>query len=62
MTRHQSKGHVTVEAVVLYQDHRGSVFEPLESTCLAGQQHVHVVVTEPGGVRAITRTPMRRRC
>jgi dTDP-4-dehydrorhamnose 3,5-epimerase-like enzyme len=51
MTRGQSKVHVTVEAVVLYQDQRGSVFEPLEPAHLPGQRHVHVVVTEPGCVR-----------
>jgi dTDP-4-dehydrorhamnose 3,5-epimerase-like enzyme len=42
---------VKVEQVILHQDSRGSVFEPLDPESLHGQQHVHVVVTEPGCVR-----------
>jgi dTDP-4-dehydrorhamnose 3,5-epimerase-like enzyme len=42
---------VRVEPVVLHQDSRGSVFEPLEPECLPSQRNMHVVVTEPGCVR-----------
>jgi dTDP-4-dehydrorhamnose 3,5-epimerase-like enzyme len=42
---------VRVEPVVLHQDSRGSVFEPLESARLPGQRNLHVVITEPGCVR-----------
>ena len=42
---------VRVEPVVLHQDSRGSVFEPLESARLPSQRNLHVVITEPGCVR-----------
>jgi dTDP-4-dehydrorhamnose 3,5-epimerase-like enzyme len=42
---------VRIEPVVLHQDSRGSVFEPLDLEGLHGQRHVHVVITEPGCVR-----------
>ena len=42
---------VRVEPVVLHQDSRGSVFEPLEPESLPSQRNIHVVVTEPGCVR-----------
>ena len=42
---------VRVEPVVLHQDSRGSVFEPLESARLPSQRNLHVVMTEPGCVR-----------
>jgi dTDP-4-dehydrorhamnose 3,5-epimerase-like enzyme len=51
MAKDQSTLHVRIEPVVLHQDRRGSVFEPLDPERLPGQRHVHVVVTEPGGVR-----------
>ena len=51
MAKDQSTGHVRIESVVVHQDRRGSVFEPLDPECLPGQRHVHVVVTEPGAVR-----------
>ena len=42
---------IRIEPVVLHQDSRGSIFEPLESACLPSQRNMHVVVTEPGCVR-----------
>ena len=42
---------IRVERVVLHQDSRGSVFEPLDSERLPSQRNLHVVVTEPGCVR-----------
>jgi dTDP-4-dehydrorhamnose 3,5-epimerase-like enzyme len=42
---------VKIEPIVIHRDSRGSVFEPLDSMRLVGQRNVHVVVTEPGGVR-----------
>jgi quercetin dioxygenase-like cupin family protein len=51
MTKERSAMCVRVEPVVLHQDSRGSVFEPLEPESLPSQRNMHVVVTEPGGVR-----------
>lgn len=51
MTKERSAMCVRVEPVVLHQDSRGSVFEPLEPKCLPSQRNMHVVVTEPGCVR-----------
>jgi UDP-2-acetamido-2,6-beta-L-arabino-hexul-4-ose reductase len=51
MAKDQSTMRVRLEPVVLHQDHRGSVFEPLDPESLHRQRHVHVVVTEPGCVR-----------
>ena len=42
---------VTVESVVLIQDQRGYVFEPINEVELGGQHNTHVVLTEPGHVR-----------
>jgi dTDP-4-dehydrorhamnose 3,5-epimerase-like enzyme len=41
----------TVEAVHCFRDSRGIVFEPVGAEILSGQRNVHVVLTEPGGVR-----------
>ena len=40
-----------VEVVTVHRDSRGAVFEPLDADRLAGQQNVHVVLSEPGEVR-----------
>ena len=42
---------VTVEKVVLFQDQRGYVFEPINESELGAQHNTHVVLTEPGHVR-----------
>jgi len=42
---------VVVQPVKTHRDARGSVFEPLNDAELAGQKNVHVVLTEPNGVR-----------
>ncbi|HXH10009.1 MAG TPA: cupin domain-containing protein [Alphaproteobacteria bacterium] len=42
---------VEAESVLLHQDSRGSVFEPLDPERLRSQRNVHVVITEPGHVR-----------
>jgi UDP-2-acetamido-2,6-beta-L-arabino-hexul-4-ose reductase len=42
---------VIVEVVTVNRDVRGCVFEPLMPEALAAQRNVHVVVTEPGGIR-----------
>jgi UDP-2-acetamido-2,6-beta-L-arabino-hexul-4-ose reductase len=42
---------VVIEPVPLHTDARGLVFEPLSADGLPAQRNVHVVVTEPGGVR-----------
>ncbi|HEU4562314.1 MAG TPA: cupin domain-containing protein [Longimicrobium sp.] len=42
---------VTFEPLAVHADARGSVFEPLGPDALPDQRNVHVVVTEPGGVR-----------
>jgi dTDP-4-dehydrorhamnose 3,5-epimerase-like enzyme len=34
-----------------HRDARGSLFEPMNAAELAAQRNVHVVLTEPGGVR-----------
>lgn len=43
---------VTIEPLTVHADARGSVFEPLGADTLPEQRNVHVVVTEPGAVRA----------
>lgn len=40
-----------VETVKTHRDARGCVFEPLTDAELAGQQNVHVVLTQPNEVR-----------
>ena len=42
---------VVIEEVVVHRDQRGAVFEPVEGHLLPEQSNVHVVLTEPGGVR-----------
>jgi dTDP-4-dehydrorhamnose 3,5-epimerase-like enzyme len=51
MAKRQPTTRVRIEPVVLHQNSRGSVFEPLDPEHLSGQRNVHVVVTEPGCVR-----------
>jgi UDP-2-acetamido-2,6-beta-L-arabino-hexul-4-ose reductase len=51
MTEEKSTMAVRIEPVVLHTDRRGSVFEPLDPERLPGQRNVHLVVTEPGGIR-----------
>jgi len=40
-----------IESVKTHRDARGSLFEPLDDAELAAQKNVHVVLTEPEGVR-----------
>jgi dTDP-4-dehydrorhamnose 3,5-epimerase-like enzyme len=40
-----------IEPLAAFRDARGSLFEPLAEHELARQRNVHVVLTEPGGVR-----------
>jgi UDP-2-acetamido-2,6-beta-L-arabino-hexul-4-ose reductase len=40
-----------VEEITIHQDQRGVIFEPLSPDALAAQHNVHVVLTEPGGIR-----------
>jgi UDP-2-acetamido-2,6-beta-L-arabino-hexul-4-ose reductase len=42
---------VVVEELTVHRDPRGAVFEPIDGEQLSGQRNVHVVVTEPGGIR-----------
>jgi dTDP-4-dehydrorhamnose 3,5-epimerase-like enzyme len=42
---------VRIETLETHRDARGSVFEPLNDAELALQKNVHVVLTEPAGVR-----------
>jgi len=42
---------VVIEKIVIHQDLRGAVFEPITADALAAQRNVHVVLTESGGVR-----------
>jgi dTDP-4-dehydrorhamnose 3,5-epimerase-like enzyme len=42
---------VIVEPVATHRDARGSLFEPLTYAELAGQKNVHIVLTQPDGVR-----------
>lgn len=42
---------VTIETVDYFTDARGIVIEPIAENHLAGQRNVHVVLTEPGGIR-----------
>ena len=44
-------GKVTVEMVRRSRDARGFVFEPIGPELLPRQQNVHVVMTEPWGIR-----------
>lgn len=42
---------VLIDRPKLVRDPRGLVVEPLPPSALGGQRNVHVVLTEPGGVR-----------
>ncbi|HYA41126.1 MAG TPA: hypothetical protein VEF34_07470 [Syntrophobacteraceae bacterium] len=42
---------VVIEEITMHRDQRGVVFEPLSADALAAQRNVHVVLTEPGGIR-----------
>jgi dTDP-4-dehydrorhamnose 3,5-epimerase-like enzyme len=42
---------VEITKLVVHQDERGLLFEPLEPSRLAGWKNVHAVITEPGAVR-----------
>ena len=42
---------VLAEEITIHQDQRGVVFEALSPDALASQRNVHVVMTEPGGIR-----------
>jgi dTDP-4-dehydrorhamnose 3,5-epimerase-like enzyme len=42
---------VRIETINTHRDARGSLFEPLNDAELAAQKNVHVVLTEPAGVR-----------
>ncbi|MGA2344125.1 MAG: cupin domain-containing protein [Steroidobacteraceae bacterium] len=42
---------VRIETIQTHRDARGGVFEPLNDAELAAQKNVHVVLTEPAGVR-----------
>jgi UDP-2-acetamido-2,6-beta-L-arabino-hexul-4-ose reductase len=44
--------HVLVEELPVHGDSRGAVFEPLVAEALRDQRNVHVVLSEPGAVRA----------
>jgi dTDP-4-dehydrorhamnose 3,5-epimerase-like enzyme len=46
-----SPARVRIETIKTHRDARGSLFEPMDDVELAAQRNVHVVITEPGGVR-----------
>jgi UDP-2-acetamido-2,6-beta-L-arabino-hexul-4-ose reductase len=43
---------VTIDKLKIIADERGVVFEPLSADCLPDQKNVHVVINQPGAVRA----------
>ena len=43
---------VSIEELNVFVDERGIVFEPIIADYLAHQKNVHVVINEPGAVRA----------
>ena len=47
----QTAPRYTVERLEAREDARGVVFEPLGADEIAGHRNVHVVLTQPGGVR-----------
>ncbi len=49
--KHDTPTRTRIEAVRTHRDARGSLFEPLDDAELAAQRNVHVVLTEPEGVR-----------
>ncbi len=51
MMKHDPPTHTRIESVKTHRDPRGSLFEPLDDAELAAQRNVHVVLTEPQGVR-----------
>jgi quercetin dioxygenase-like cupin family protein len=48
---HDLPKHTRIESVKTHRDPRGSLFEPLDDAELGAQRNVHVVLTEPAGVR-----------
>jgi dTDP-4-dehydrorhamnose 3,5-epimerase-like enzyme len=46
-----SQGVVRIESLKVHCDARGVVFEPMAAHEIPGFRNVHVVITEPGGVR-----------
>lgn len=42
---------LVIQTLKTHDDPRGSVFEPLDDAELAAQKNVHVVLTQPNGVR-----------
>jgi dTDP-4-dehydrorhamnose 3,5-epimerase-like enzyme len=42
---------VSIHKLEVHADARGAVFEPLESSLLAGWRNVHTVISEPGAIR-----------
>jgi dTDP-4-dehydrorhamnose 3,5-epimerase-like enzyme len=46
-----ARDRTVIEPLQAHRDARGSLFEPLDDRELARQKNVHVVLTEPGGVR-----------
>ncbi|MBW2411039.1 MAG: hypothetical protein JRF72_14660 [Deltaproteobacteria bacterium] len=43
---------VTIDDLNLFVDERGIIFEPIIADCLPDQKNAHVVINEPGAVRA----------
>lgn len=43
---------VTIDSLNLFTDERGVIFEPISADCLSDQKNVHVVINQPGAVRA----------
>jgi dTDP-4-dehydrorhamnose 3,5-epimerase-like enzyme len=48
---------VAIHKLKVHADGRGAVFEPLESSLLAGWRNVHTVISEPGAIRGNHRHP-----
>ena len=42
---------VEITKLIVHQDERGLLFEPLDAAQLVGWKNVHAVITEPGAVR-----------
>ena len=43
---------VTIDELNLFVDERGTIFEPISADYLPDQKNAHVVINEPGAVRA----------
>jgi len=43
---------VTIDDLKVFTDERGIIFEPIIADCLPDQRNAHVVINEPGAVRA----------